>query len=135
MGDTKEILVNPLDDLDAVDETIEETTLVPEEEKDNSDTTDDDQEEKTEEKKELTPKEIRHAQQEEGRVKEVMRLREMVIEAEVEKASQDATNLKNLSKKDPKLADEVARKFGYKDFRDANTQITEGEKTDTKKPA
>jgi hypothetical protein len=40
-----------------------------------------------------------------------MRLRDLAIESEVKLASQDATSLLELAKKDTKLADEVAKRF------------------------
>ena len=123
--DEEEILVNPLDNLDD----LETATPTPEVEEDNSEESiDQDQEGKeTPEKetpKEPTAKELRHQQQEEGRLAEVQRLRGMVIDAEVAKASNDAKSLLDLHDKDPKLAEEVAKKFGYADFKDAKKQIT-----------
>lgn len=131
----EEVLKDPLLDLDNLDD-LETATPNPEEDKDNSDKSDDkDQEEGKEEtpKKEPTAKEIRHQQQEEGRLAEVKRLKEMVIEAEVAKASNDASSLLELAKKDPKLADEVAKKFWYSDFKDAKKQITAWEEVESKK--
>jgi len=54
---------------------------------------------------------------------EVKRLKQMVIDEEVSKASQDAAKLLELHKKDPKLADEVAKKFNYSDFNEAQKAI------------
>ena len=133
----EEELKDPLLELENLAD--EETTKTPilEEEKDNStDDKEDNQEnkEETPEKKEPTAKEIRHQQQMDGAKAEVERLKAIVIEAEVAKASNDASSLLELAKKDPKLADEVAKKFGYVDFKDAKKQITAGESVEDKKP-
>lgn len=58
-----------------------------------------------------------------GNREENLRLRQMVIDAEVSKASQDAKQLLELHKKDPKLADDVARKFNYSSFDEAKKVI------------
>lgn len=54
---------------------------------------------------------------------EVKRLKEMLIDEEVSKASQDAKKLLELHKKDPKLADEVAKKFNYSSFDEAKATL------------
>jgi hypothetical protein len=46
----------------------------------------------------------------------------------------DANNLLELSKVDAKLANEVAKRFGYDDLRDAKEQIT-GVKVEVEKPS
>lgn len=127
MGKPEEVLVNPLDELN-FDEKTEETTLDPEEDKDNSQN-DDEQEEEVPEKVEeevkvLSPKEKRHKEQETWSKAEVTRLRNLAIEAEVKLAKVDANNLIELSTRDPKLADEVARRFDYDDMKDAKEKIT-----------
>ena len=128
----EEILLDPLANLDSEQEDqTPETEAKAEEVTENSET---DDKEEEEEKKELSAKEKRHAEQQEWSRKEVERLRSLVIEAEVSKASADAQSLLDLAQKDTKLADEVARKFGYKDFRDAKTQITAWQEVEDKKP-
>jgi hypothetical protein len=66
-------------------------------------------------------KAIRQKQIEEGNRAENIRLRNLFIDREVEKVSQDATSLLGLYDKDPKLAKEVAKKIDreaseWKDF-------------------
>lgn len=121
MEKKEETLIVPLDNLDLIAEESPETDKV----EDNTQTNDQELEEEKKEEKapEMTTKEKRHAEQEAGRVAEVMRLRTMVIDTEVEKATNDARSLLELSKKDPKLADEVARKFWFDDFKDAKSSI------------
>jgi len=53
----------------------------------------------------------------------------MIIDAEVEKASKNAQSLLDLHDKDPKLANEVAKKFGYSDFEDAKSRIPSKKET------
>ena len=53
----------------------------------------------------------RYKQQIEGSKKEVEKYRKMVLDSEVQKASQDANSLLELYDKDPKLANEVAKEF------------------------
>lgn len=47
----------------------------------------------------------------EGSKREVDRVRALAVDAEVKLAAQDANNLLELAKKDPKLANEVAKRF------------------------
>jgi len=53
----------------------------------------------------------RKAQQEEGNRQENLRLRNLLVEAEVTKAKNDGNSLLELSQKDPKIAKLVAQKF------------------------
>ena len=122
MEEKEEILTNPLDNLDG----DEKKTPDAEEQKDNSKP--DNQEEEQEEEKSKTPKlsalEKRHAEQQEWSRKEVERLRNLVIEEATAKASTDAKSLLDLHEKDPKIAEEVAKKFWYASFKDAKKYIT-----------
>lgn len=70
-----------------------------------------------------TAKEERYKQQIAGSKAEAERLRNLVIDREVKNAEKDARSLLELHDVDPKLADEVARKFGYDDFNDAKSEI------------
>lgn len=82
-------------------------------EKDNSHT-DQDAEELTKE---------RYKQQIAWSKAEAERLRGLLIERETQNASKDANSLLELHGTDPKLANEVAKKFWYDDFNDAKTWI------------
>ena len=125
MVDEEEILVNPLDNLDDVEN---KTTPNLKEEKENSA---DNDKLKEEDKKEEQPvkkvspeKEKRHQQQEDWKLAEIKRLRWLVIDKEVKAATEDATSLLELHNKDAKMAKEVADKFdrsetarwSYEDF-------------------
>lgn len=143
MVDTKEeVLVNPLEQLDLLDETDKKTTPNPKEEEDNSDkkekeaaaakdepevklTPEAKAEAKAEEEKkaELTAKEKRHAEQQDGAKKEVDKLRAIVVEESYEKAQSDVNVLLELGKKDPLAAEAVAKKFGYDNFKEAKAAI------------
>jgi hypothetical protein len=46
-----------------------------------------------------------------------------MIDREVKNAEKDARSLLELHDADPKLADEVAKRFGYDDFNDAKSEI------------
>ncbi len=70
-----------------------------------------------------TAKEERYKQQLAGSKAEAERLRNLVIDREVKNAEKDARSLLELHDADPKLADEVARRFGYDDFNDAKSEI------------
>lgn len=70
-----------------------------------------------------TAKEERYKQQLAGSKQEAERLRNLVIDREVNNAKKDARSLLELHDVDPKLADEVAKKFGYDDFNDAKSEI------------
>ena len=54
----------------------------------------------------------------------------MLIDQQVEAAEKDARSLLKLHDADPKLADEVARKFGYDDFADAKKYIDQKDFSD-----
>ena len=64
-----------------------------------------------------------YKEQMKGSQEEAMRLRELAINQWVKAAENDARSLLDLHDVDPKLADEVARKFGYDDFADAKQFI------------
>jgi hypothetical protein len=49
-------------------------------------------------------------------------LRNLVIDREVKNAEKDARSLLELHDVDPKLADVVAKRFGYDDFNDAKSE-------------
>ena len=59
---------------------------------------------------------------------ETKRFKNLIIESEVKNASKDAWSLLELHKKDPKLADEVAKRFWYNNFDEAKSVI---DKNDT----
>lgn len=65
----------------------------------------------------------RYKEQMKGSQEEAMRLRNLAIDQWVKAAENDARSLLDLHDVDPKLADEVARKFGYDDFADAKKFI------------
>ena len=70
-----------------------------------------------------TAKEERYKQQMLWSKQEAERLRKLVIDREVKNAERDARSLLELHDEDPKLADEVAQRFGYDDFNDAKSEI------------
>ena len=70
-----------------------------------------------------TAKEERYKQQMLGSKKEAERVRNLLIDREVKNAERDARSLLELHDADPKLADEVAQRFGYDDFADAKAEI------------
>jgi hypothetical protein len=53
----------------------------------------------------------RYKQQMEGSKKEAQKFRDLAIESEVKRAEADANSITDLHSKDPKMADEVAKKF------------------------
>lgn len=107
-----------LDNLEVWEENQEELEQTPEEQ-DNS----------------HTSKEARYKEQIKGSRAEAERLRSLIIDREVKAAEKDARSLLELHETDPKLANEVARRFGYDDYEDAKSEIerkvnTGVEKTD-----
>ena len=70
-----------------------------------------------------TEKVERYKQQIEGSKKEAERLRNLALESEVKRAEVDANSIIELHGKDPKLADEVAKRFWYGDFGEAKASI------------
>ena len=76
----------------------------------------------------------RYKEQIAGSKAEAERLRNLAIEREVAHATKDATSLLELNSTDTKLANEVAKKFGYADFEDARAWIDQnlGEKMSQK---
>ena len=89
----------------------EETTDVGTPEEDNSHTD------------EEASKIARYKEQMKGSQEEAMRLRNLAIEQWVKAAENDARSLLELHDVDPKLADEVARRFNYDNFEDAKKFI------------
>lgn len=85
-------------------------------------------EQKQSNKDELTKE--RYKQQMEGSKKEAERLAKLAFNAQVKLAQQDANNLLELHKQDPKLAEQVAEKFGYSSFDEAKKSITGSEDTE-----
>ena len=65
----------------------------------------------------------RYKEQMKGSQEEAMRLRNLAIEQWVRAAENDARSLLELHDVDPKLADEVARRFNYDNFEDAKKFI------------
>ncbi len=68
---------------------------------------------------------LRHEQQMEGSKKEVQKYHDLAIDSEVKRAEMDSNSIIELHSKDPKLANEVAKKFWYTDFEDAKSSIEE----------
>lgn len=68
-------------------------------------------------------KETRYKEQLKGSREEAMRLRSLIIDREVKAAEKDARSLLELHETDPKLANEVAKRFGYDDYDDAKSEI------------
>lgn len=68
-------------------------------------------------------KETRYKEQLKGSREEAERLRNLVIDREVKAAEKDARSLLELHDTDPKLANEVAKRFGYDDYDDAKSEI------------
>lgn len=77
-----------------------------------------------------TAKEERYKQQIAWSRAEAERLRNLVLDREVKAAEKDARSLLELHDADPKLADEVAKKFGYDDFADAKKYIDQKDFSD-----
>lgn len=102
-------LMTELDNLEVWENETTETVGTPEE--DNSHT------------EEEASKIARYKEQMKGSQEEAMRLRNLAIDQWVKAAENDARSLLDLHDVDPKLADEVARKFGYDDFADAKKFI------------
>lgn len=69
------------------------------------------------------PKEIRWKQQLSGSKQEAERNRNLAIDLAYDAVSNDANKLLELHEKDPKLANAVAQKFGYKNYDDAKRSI------------
>lgn len=70
-----------------------------------------------------TSKETRYKEQLKGSREEAERLRNLIIDREVKAAEKDAKSLLELHETDPKLANEVAKRFGYDDYEDARWEI------------
>ena len=68
-------------------------------------------------------KETRYKEQLKGSREEAERLRNLVIDREVKAAEKDARSLLELHDTDPKLANEVAKRFGYDDYEEAKSEI------------
>jgi len=83
-------------------------------------TSDDDQNYSPDQKEDQDEaKEKRKSQQDEGNRQENLRLRNLLVEAEVAKAKNDGNSLKNLHDTDPKIAESVAKKFWYDSYDEA----------------
>lgn len=102
-----------------LDNLEEEGTKETLEEQDNSHT-EDDNEESQQASWEANK---RHKEQMEWSRKEVERLRSIAIENAVESAKYNANSLISLHSKDPKLANEVAKKFWFEDYKEAEKEI------------
>lgn len=74
-----------------------------------------------------TAKEERYKQQMLWSKQEAERMKNLLIDREVKNAERDARSLLELHEVDPKLADEVAKKFGYDNFEDAKGSINQAE--------
>ncbi len=70
----------------------------------------------------------RYLQQIEGGKQEAQKYRDLAIESEVKRAEVDANSIIDLHAKDPKMADEVAKRFGYDSYNDAETSLKPQEK-------
>ena len=80
----------------------------------------------------------RKSQQEEGNRQENLRLRNLLVEAEVTKAKNDGNSLLELSQKDPKIANLVAKEFWYDSYEEALSVYkwgTKGDWINDQKPA
>lgn len=105
-----------LPEKDNLDEEGNETLGI----QDNSHESDDDDSENDDEQ---DAKSKRHKEQMEWSKKEVERIRSIAIETAVMAAKADARSLMKLYEADPKLANDVARKFGYDNYKDAESAI------------
>lgn len=77
-------------------------------------------------------KQVRHDQQMEGARKEVQKYRDLAIDSEVKRAELDANSIIELHEKDPKMANEVAVKFGYSNYEDVKSSLaTDTQTNDT----
>lgn len=72
---------------------------------------------------ELATEKARWKQQNEGNKREAERNRNLAIDLAFDAVSNDANKLLELHEKDPKLANAVAIKFGYKNYDDAKRSI------------
>jgi len=72
----------------------------------------------------------RYLQQIEGWKKEAQKFRDLAIESEVKRAEVDANSIIELHDKDPKMANEVAKKFWYSDYEEVKSSLSDT-KTDT----
>lgn len=76
------------------------------------------------------PKEVRRQQQEEWSRQEALRLRNLAIETNYKLAQKDANSIVELYWQDPKLANEVAKKFGYDSYSELESSIFKKEEED-----
>ena len=65
----------------------------------------------------------RYKQQMEGSKQEAQKFRDLAIESEVKRAEVDANSIVDLHAKDPKMADEVAKKFWYDSYKDVESSL------------
>jgi hypothetical protein len=105
---------------ETLDNLEEETIETPEE--DNSEDNSHQKPETTEEKQE-DPKEKRKLEQLNGTLKEVNRLETLAIKSQVALVKNDWQALLELHAEDPKLANKVAKEFGYSSFQEAKKQL------------
>jgi hypothetical protein len=70
----------------------------------------------------------RYKQQMEGSKQEAKKFRDLAIESEVARAEVDANSIVELHDKDPKMADEVAKRFGYSDFTEVKASLSDDKK-------
>lgn len=107
--------LNEEDNLDINTSETPETTSV---EQDNSQ-----EEAEADTPEEVTTEKERRKQQLSGSKQEAERNRTIAIDLAVDAVSNDANKLLELHEKDPKLANAVAQKFGYKNYDDAKKSI------------
>lgn len=99
-------------------ENLEEENVTPEWEwQENSHIESEESEEETDFEKE------RYNQIVSWKQKQIDSLRQIAIDNAVESAKYNATSLISLHEKDPKLANEVAKKFWYEDYKEAEKEI------------
>ena len=87
-----------------------------------------DEEETTDDEAESEdPASIRRKQQLEWSRQEVERLKKIVLETAIDAASRDSSTLIALHEKDPKLANEVAKHYGYENYSDLKKTLKLGQ--------
>jgi len=75
----------------------------------------------------------RYKQQIEWSRQEAEKYREIALQAEYDKASKDGSSLLELHEKDPKLADEVAKRFNFTNFQAAKDYLLKAANPDADK--
>lgn len=66
----------------------------------------------------------RYKQQMEGSKQEAQKFRDLAIDSEVKRAEVDANSIVELHDKDPKMADEVAKKFWYDGYKEVKASLS-----------